>query len=178
MNKRYPSDLQKRYANTVFPNLPNEMIVEILAKTDDESFLHLCRDPEFRSYCSSNSVFSERIYEERSKRRSFTLFGKDLTEFKPKEMSWREFYSKINIDEIDQMYKIARFYADRLYLFTMETREDDTFKTMFRMTHSNHADFRGVGVGESREEANLNAAKALLDELAKAGITFNLNMML
>ncbi len=91
MDLKYPSGLQKRYANTVFPNLPNELIVEILSNTDEETFDQLCQSPEFRSYCSAKSVFYELIYEEKSKRR----LSPDIIEFKEERMSWREFYDRI-----------------------------------------------------------------------------------
>jgi len=90
-NLKYPSELQKRYANTVLPELPNDLIIEILAKTDDESFKRLCRSAEFQSYCSSNSIFSERIYEERAKRTAIRKFDEKLLKLKPKGMSWRAF---------------------------------------------------------------------------------------
>ncbi|AYV85929.1 MAG: hypothetical protein Solivirus1_86, partial [Solivirus sp.] len=95
MSLKYPSDLQLRYANTVLPGLSHDSIVDILAKTDDETFKELCKSHEFKSYCSANSVFSERIYEERAKRAVSEKFNSDLIEFKPPEMNWRAFYSRM-----------------------------------------------------------------------------------
>ncbi|AYV85925.1 MAG: hypothetical protein Solivirus1_82 [Solivirus sp.] len=95
MDLRYPSSLQKRYANTVFPDLPNELIVEILTKMDEESYENLCKSTEFRAYCSSNSIFSERIYEERVKRFILKRFNGNLIQFKPRDMKWREFHDRI-----------------------------------------------------------------------------------
>ncbi len=99
MTLRYPSSLQKRYANTVLPGLSHDSIVDVLAKTDDETFDQLCISPEFRSYCSKNSIFSERLYEERVKRR----FAPDILVFKSREMKWREFYYRI-------LYFMPNFY--------------------------------------------------------------------
>ncbi|AYV85926.1 MAG: hypothetical protein Solivirus1_83 [Solivirus sp.] len=91
MNLQYPSALQKRYANTVFPDLPNELIIDILAKTDHASFSNLCGEPEFRSYCSGNSALSERLYEERCKKK----LDQEFLKFKPPEMKWKKFYNRI-----------------------------------------------------------------------------------
>ncbi|AYV86001.1 MAG: hypothetical protein Solivirus3_1, partial [Solivirus sp.] len=157
----------------VLPGLPNELIIEILSKTDDNSFNNLCTEPEFISYCSSNSIFSERIYEERARRASFKRYRRDVTKFKPREMSWREFYSRINIDEFEQLNRIAEFYGDRLLYFNVQTREANTFKITLHVLL-----LGGVGIGETKEEAESNAAKALLHNLARADITFNVKMML
>ncbi|AYV85904.1 MAG: hypothetical protein Solivirus1_61 [Solivirus sp.] len=112
---QYPSDLQKRYANTVFPDLPNELILSILANADVETFSNLCSQPEFRAYCSENSIFSERLYEERAKIASEKRFGKDLLEFKPREMKWREFYNRLST-LIDRL----TFIRSRVYILALE----------------------------------------------------------
>ncbi|AYV85927.1 MAG: hypothetical protein Solivirus1_84 [Solivirus sp.] len=118
MDLRYPSSLQKRYANTVFPDLPNELIVEILAKSDYETFNNLCREPEFRSYCAGNSIFSERLYEERSRLK----FSPGLIEFKEQGTSWREFYNRMiyliqnlaNIEAVELAMK-GKFMEIKVY---------------------------------------------------------------
>ncbi len=96
-NLRYPSDLQRRYANTVFPTLSDEAIITILAEADDDTFTNLCQSEEFKSYCGTNSIFSERLYEERARRAVLRRFNEDILEFKPIDMKWREFYRRMMI---------------------------------------------------------------------------------
>ncbi|AYV85897.1 MAG: hypothetical protein Solivirus1_54 [Solivirus sp.] len=88
-NLRYPSQLQKRYANTVLPDLPNEVIIEILAAVDHLTFDLLSDTNEFISYCSVRSVFSERLF----KKRVRNTYKRKIIEFKPEQMKWREFYT-------------------------------------------------------------------------------------
>ncbi len=89
MSVRFPSSEQQRYTQSVIP-LPLDLTLQILSEADDETFDRLCSQPEFSSVCSQNSAFSERLYEERSKGK-FT----DLIKFKPREMTWREFYTRM-----------------------------------------------------------------------------------
>ncbi|AYV86016.1 MAG: hypothetical protein Solivirus3_16 [Solivirus sp.] len=103
-NLKYPSETQLRYAQSVLP-FPEHIIIQLLIEADDETFNRLCSSDQFKSFCSINSTFSERIYDERAKRLVERQFSKDLIQFKPADMKWREFYIKMKyvIDHIDNL---------------------------------------------------------------------------
>ncbi|AYV86004.1 MAG: hypothetical protein Solivirus3_4 [Solivirus sp.] len=170
MNKRYPSDLQKRYANTVFPNLPNELIVEILINTDNKTFNDLCYEPEFQSYCSENSVFSERIYEERAKRASLKIYAKDLTDLKPREMTWREFYYMVDRDPVLRLKDIFESFYDPVPEYILEHSDNPEMGKFKNIIKMRTGIVIGIGYGENREEARLNAAKVAIDHLKRHNI--------
>lgn len=93
MNLNFPSSNQLKYAQNVFPaSLPPHVINQILIEADDYTFKKLCSSPEFASFCSSNSAFSEHIYEERARKK----YAANLIQFKPREMKWREFDRRMN----------------------------------------------------------------------------------
>ncbi|AYV85845.1 MAG: hypothetical protein Solivirus1_2 [Solivirus sp.] len=137
----YPSQNQLRYVQTVLPTLPPDLIVKVLVETDHPTFKNLCQAPEFQSFCSSNSVFSERIYEERSKK----VFH-EFIDLKSNEMSWRQFYDKLSyifdtIKEVEVLASDGDMNAGDIITDLSNRGDLMTLKILHRLNYFTPEDF-------------------------------------